>query len=260
MGVSLSRKRAVVIVAAALSCFGVPGPSVAVAGTPQYPDLKTLAPSALMLGTVIVGEQPHHVVRFTNEVLNAGEGPLELHGKPRALDGRSDVSQRIYQSPAGFRDAPVGEFVYHPEHEHFHFGDFARYELWTAASYRRALQSGFRSGTPLARSEKVGFCVLDFRHAQTDRGPPAPVYQTCTPILEGLSVGWSDVYAWFLDDQWVDVGTTPLADGAYVLRSVADPSNLLFESEGKRDEDRESEYANAAATGFSIEDGVLLAE
>jgi hypothetical protein len=43
----------------------------------------------------------------------------------------------------------------------------------------------------------------------------------------GLSVGWGDVYAWDLPDQYVEV--TDLAPGQYRLLAVADPSGWFAE-------------------------------
>ena len=53
----------------------------------------------------------------------------------------------------------------------------------------------------------------------------------------------------------VDVGTSPLTDGSYVLRSIADPLNKLYESAGRADDSRESVQANEATTAFSVVGG-----
>jgi hypothetical protein len=72
------------------------------------------------------------------------------------------------------------------------------------------------------------------------------VYTTCEQDIQGLSVGWGDTYRFGIADQWIDVGNTPLPDGRYVLRSVADPRNLLDEG------GNESEASNGAQTCFSV--------
>jgi hypothetical protein len=73
--------------------------------------------------------------------------------------------------------------------------------------------------------------------------------------MQGLSVGWGDTYVWSLPEQWVDLGTSPLADGSYVLRSIADPLNRLHESANRADHSRESVQANEATTAFSVVGG-----
>jgi hypothetical protein len=85
--------------------------------------------------------------------------------------------------------------------------------------------------------------------------PRAPVYNDCGTGTQGLSAGWADSYSRDLADQWVDVGLAPLPDGDYVLRLVADPLNLISESEAKADSERESQQANEAITAFSLSTG-----
>jgi hypothetical protein len=69
-------------------------------------------------------------------------------------------------------------------------------------------------------------------------------------------VGWADKYDYSLPDQWIDLGTTSyLLDGNYVLRSVADPKNRIYESANKNDTSRESQETNAAVTFFRVSGG-----
>ena len=72
---------------------------------------------------------------------------------------------------------------------------------------------------------------------------------------QGLSVGWVDDYPFYLPEQWIDLGQTPLADGDYVLRVVADPMNQFLESPDKADPARESPAANEGVTFFSLQQG-----
>jgi hypothetical protein len=226
-------------------------------GTPQYPDLRTLTPSDLHLGTQLVAGQNHYVVEFTNSAWNAGQGPLELHGIPHVpYDGFFDATQWIYEQPTGVTVKPVGTFAFHPSHGHFHFNDFARYELWTQRAFDRAKAANFTTGKPLYVAAKQSFCLLDTFQAGPNAAPVG-VYMTCTPLMEGLSVGWADTYDWTLPDQWVDVGQTPLFDGQYVLRSIVDPDNRIYESDNKADPARESQVANSATTSFRIVNGRL---
>jgi hypothetical protein len=223
---------------------------------PLYPDLRTLPPKDIHLGTALVGNSLHYVVRFSNVVQNDGEGALELHGTPHfPFDGFFDADQWIYEDPAGITTKPVGQFTFHPHHQHFHFDGFAKYELWTESGFARAESSGFKRGAPIYTSPKVSFCILDLGHGDTSKGPPVAVYRTCTPLMEGLSAGWADVYDYLLPDQWIDVGEKPLPDGQYVIRSIVDPSNVLYESDNKAVASRESDVANSAITYFSIVNG-----
>jgi hypothetical protein len=263
-------KRGVAAVVAALSVVALSPAAASAAGTvgaPQYPDLVTLTPADLHLGTAQVNGQNHYVVRFSNMVKNAGQGPLELHGIPHVpYDGLSDAYQWIYESPVGVSQQRVGTFVFHPSHDHFHFDNFARYEIWTQRSYDRAKAANFTTGKPLAVAAKQSFCLIDSSGPplfdsngglNTSGGSLVGPYQTCTPVMEGLSVGWTDLYDWLLPDQWVDVGQTPLLDGSYVVRSIVDPDNLLYESAAKADPARDGQVANSAVAPFSIVNGRL---
>ena len=251
-------KPAVAVLSAAVSLGVLTWPATAGAA-PRYPDLRTLAPAQLHLSSTPIGDEHHYVVRFSNVVWNAGLGPFELHGTPHfPPDGLFDASQWIYDD-AGVEMQPVGTFVFHSAHQHFHFEGFARYELWTKREFDRAAARGFTSGQPTYTSPKVSSCILDLRRVDSTMGPPQAVYRTCTPLMEGISSGWGDVYGYLLPDQWVDVGQMPLSDGEYVLRSVADPDNLVYESPGRADPARESEIANSASTPFTVRNGRLVA-
>ena len=103
-------------------------------------------------------------------------------------------------------------------------------------------------------SAKVTFCILD-EHAMAGVSvEPAPRrYSTCERDVQGLSVGWADEYGANLWDQWIDLGHEPLGDGRYLLRSVADPRNLL--GEGGRQQN--SERNNKGIACFAVEGGAL---
>jgi hypothetical protein len=81
-------------------------------------------------------------------------------------------------------------------------------------------------------AEKVSFCIVDTirRFPDVPGSPNHPYYALCTAdSTTGLSAGWSDLYANYLDGQELDITTLP--DGDYCLVSTADPLNLLRESD-----------------------------
>ncbi len=92
------------------------------------------------------------------------------------------------------------------------------------------------SGNLLASSEKASFCVADdYRTLPNLPGsPPTPRYRLCptgsrrTSIKVGLSVGWSDVYAWPREGQWIDV--TGIPSGHYLLEMEANPDGTVHET------------------------------
>lgn len=252
-----SRTSRIACAVGAALCTLALGLPTAAGATARYPDLRTLPITDVNLDTELLNQENHHVVRFTNGVANAGEGPLELHGTPHfPIDGEFDADQWVYGDPGELSIFRVGVFAFHPAHQHFHFDAFARYELWTKREFKRAQATGFTTGEPRWVSPKVTFCVYDSTRAgSTEPG----AYQTCTPLMEGLSPGFADVYDQSLPDQWIDVGPTPLPDGDYVIRSIADPLNVIYESESKADPAREGHVPNSAVVHISIVNGGLAA-
>jgi hypothetical protein len=47
-------------------------------------------------------------------------------------------------------------------------------------------------------------------------------------MVNGISVGWADVYNWFLADQYIEISGVP--DGVYVLETVANPARTVHET------------------------------
>jgi hypothetical protein len=207
-------------------------------GRPLYPDLQTLAPQELCFDEV-AGVR---VLRFTNTVWNAGNGRLELEGATSEDDGDAgELSQNLYDRPTGGKRVGQrrveGEIIYHPGHGHYHFADFASYQL-----LKRGNDGDFQ---PVGVSQKTSFCITDnFRR----EGNFVAQYTTCNQERQGLTPGWRDTYRWNLVDQWVVLEDWPLPDGEYRLRSVADPDGLLDEGGGG------TEGNNTGDTEFRAED------
>ena len=115
----------------------------------------------------------------------------------------------------------AGCSVFHIEHDHWHFEEFARYRLVKPST-----------GRLVASSEKVSFCVRDSIRfdAALPGSPSAPHYGACTQdSVTGLSIGWADYYGSTLPGQELDIRGLP--DGRYCLRNEADPADRLDESD-----------------------------
>jgi hypothetical protein len=194
------------------------------------PDLYTLPPYDLR--QVRDATTGRTIVRFSNAIANLGPGALELRGKMDTSSEAVDVKQRIFTSlseeEVSFIEEDVGQFYYHAEHEHWHWDGFSLYEVFSI------LPDG-SFGELHFTSDKVGYCLRDDGRAadsmviELEQLEPEPRrYQSCGPSIQGLSVGWSDIYAHNTPGQWVDV--TSLLDGQiYALRSTADPQQLIYE-------------------------------
>jgi len=249
-------------------------PAAAHAATLLYPNLKTLPPRELRFDRTDVSADSsgdlHNVLRFSNTVYNAGDGPAEIRATINmSLNPPSGQAyQRVYDDQGGHTDIllPGSTLYYHAVHQHYHFDHWGGYELWTKAGYDNWIASGKTEGSPDLVGSKTTSCVEDEEFVVSldvsvfpAQYPPSQ----CLPnagnvIAEGLSAGWGDTYDYYRFEQWIDLGQSTLPDGTYVLRSVADPLNLVYESPNKSDSSRESSADNAAITTFVVSGGKLV--
>ena len=163
------------------------------------------------------------------------------------------MAKKIYQN---LYDAPVGgtltrrrqvpsDIIYHPNHEHFHFANFASY-LLLQRDATGVYQETTKKGT------KTGFCIMDDRQVDRDFDKQ---YTKCGFDLQGLTPGWGDTYLAGLADQWIVLGAQQLADGEYAVQSTADPKGVL--NEGGHAIDPARETNNTAVTYFTVSGGQI---
>jgi len=184
------------------------------------PDLLTAPPTSVEVTNLPTGR----VLRFANTVWNGGEGPLDLHGVTDVAARRTRVVQRASTAAGSTTEWPVGEFVWHPTHTHWHLDGFAVYQLWSID------QVGDLDNL-VASSDKVSFCLVDVEIADPDNRlrPPAREYTGCGRGRQGLSVGWGDTYRSYIDGQSLPLDK--VGDGLYALVSIANPDHRLRETE-----------------------------
>jgi hypothetical protein len=247
------------------------GPSSPVHATnPLFPNLKTLPPRDLRFDRTDVSQDSsgvmHNVLRFSNTVYNVGEGKLEMWGN---VNPSGIAYQRVYDTNGTYTDSEVGIFYYHAIHDHYHFENWGQFQLWKKAEYDQYVASGGTQAEFSNAGVKTTSCVLDEEFITTLTDTPYPgVYPWtgCIPsggkntgkIVEGLSVGWGDTYDYYRYEQWIDLDQETLADGQYVLRSITDPLNKIYESAGKSDPSREGVADNEAITPFTVSGGQII--
>ena len=181
------------------------------------PNLVALPASALSVVRDATGTH----LRFSTTSWNNGTGPLELRaGEIDQGQQTRKVYQRVSLSGGTFYDNLAGDFVYHPEHAHFHFEDYAVYRLVPVNA----------PGASERQSAKTTFCVMDTTkiNAGLLGAPQAAVYATCGSEIQGMSVGWGDTYSYILFGQSFDVTNSP--DGDYDLIIDIDPRLRILES------------------------------
>jgi len=183
------------------------------------PDLRTLVPSGLRISRYASDEST--VLKLTNSVWNGGYGPLDLMGVVDPSSGIQHVVQRILQDDGEYSEKSIGEFVFHTGHNHWHLDSFSVYELWS-------LQLDGTLDQVVATSGKVSYCLRDIQRSAEAEQIDRAGFTSCSSVRQGLSVGWTDVYQYYLPGQSIDI--TGLEDGSYALMSIADPYNLIQES------------------------------
>ena len=208
----------------------------------RLPDLDQESPAQLAIRTTGTGTTRHHLLGFTSAIRNIGSGPVTIVTERRVRSGGETVleADQLIQRRAGgtLREAGIGRlsYVVSPDHEHWHYLGFDRYEL------RRA-----EDGDAVVRDSKTGFCLGD-RYAVTTRvvpgaAPTATYTDECgkgkpdlTGLTEGISVGYGDRYPAYLEFQ--ELPLDGLEAGRYVLVHRVNADHAI----------RESTYANNAAS------------
>ena len=183
------------------------------------PDLITLPPFDLRIRVNRVNGQK--LLRFSNSIMNTGLSAMELSGTSNLDTGKVSVDQHVFTANGSEQKVPVGEFFFHKEHNHWHFGRFSRYEIWS-------LGSDGELEAVVAFSDKISYCLRDDSRADIPNAASRQTYSACDQNIQGISVGWIDTYRHHLEGQSIEI--TALPDGAYALRSVVDPDKKLWDS------------------------------
>lgn len=164
-------------------------------------------------------------LRLSNGTANTGDGKLYLYGVfPPNDDETLTVRQRVYRDDGSYWDRDAGRFIYHPEHNHIHFEDWAIYRL-------REVLGDDGVGEIIAEGDKTSFCILDLGiyDSSLPNFDPDGQFHSCNTTVQGLSVGWIDIYSKGLPGQRIDITGVP--DGVYWLESEVDPLDGVLEKD-----------------------------
>lgn len=234
---NIRRATASAFLTCAVAALGLAGaPPVGSAVAPALPDLVPLP------GTIELGQADPDTgevaIRLDTVVANRGTAHLDLQGIP---DQGSVEEATAYQCMTWTSDRmcmereEVGDFVWHPEHQHHHFEGFGLYELRTLTRKGRPNMSA--KGLA-AEGNKVSFCLIDYEEDSDEETPfPGtgltgwPLYSSCVvgSGSQGISRAWRDVYTSRLIGQQVVVDS--VAPGTYALVVTVDPDSRLFETD-----------------------------
>ena len=175
-------------------------------------------------------------LNFAATVWNAGDSPLVVDGFREKNKPVMDAYQYFYDSAGnevGYVPAGHMEWDARPTHQHWHFEDFARYQLLDA------------SKTKVQRSHKEAFCLADtdaidltvpgaqWQPTNTDLGTACGGFSALA-VSEYLSSGWGDTYEQFRAGQSFDLTHVP--NGTYYIAVEANPAHVLTEQTTANDE------------------------
>jgi hypothetical protein len=132
--------------------------------------------------------------------------------------------QRIWFDDGNFYDTPAGAFVYHSGHNHIHVQGWSIYRL-------REILPADGVGSILTEGTKTSFCILDLQiyDSSLPGYSPTAEFTSCSSTVQGLSVGWSDIYSKNLTGQNIDITVIP--DGEYWLEAEVDPDGKILEAD-----------------------------
>jgi hypothetical protein len=196
-------------------------------------------------------------LRFDQILANVGDGAFEIRYRLDQLATTRNIEQRVYRSDGSSWDRLSDTYEPHPTHAHFHYKNFAQSHLWRADALGRKLGTA-----PVRSGRKNGFCMVDVElYWWGKRGDAARTYipPGCLAVndadpatgylaaVNGISVGWADVYNWHLADQFIEISGVP--DGDYLIESVADPVGTIVE----RDETNNASFAHIRLCGDNVE-------
>jgi len=171
---------------------------------PADPTACELQPADLCVS----GPGVRKLLRFS--VLAANRGTTDL------VVGTPDTSTL---NPDG-----SSKWVYSTCHKHFHFQTFARYELRPRGA-----------SDAILIGQKRSFCIEDTK--KVDPTAPDQARYGCNPNglnVQGVQVGWGDLYASNLPCQWIDV-TDLGATGEYDLCVFINTAHLLPDADASND-------------------------
>lgn len=195
-----------------------PTPQVAINNDLILPDLLILPPQQMYITT----DAGNKKIRFSTTAVNIGKGKLELIGNSNPQSQTTKATQVIQQQDKTTVKKEIGEFVFHPGHDHWHVENFTKFELWSIKNDREF-------DSMLASTSKMSFCLWDEKPYKEGVNESSRQYlSACENNIQGISPGWSDTYPAFFPNQELDINN--IEDGKYAIQEVINPDKNILES------------------------------
>ena len=192
-------------------------------GTPLKPNFVSAVPHHF----TVQNSQQHEFLRFSNGIANVGDGPFQIRPEVQSDGKTHGIQQLLDATGAVVHEEDVSEFLFHPEHNHWHINAVALYEFRSADDDGTHGQWGAVFGD---QSLKTTFCLIDWIRLEGNSKNTARVYADCKPDApQGLSPGWLDQYHHPLEGQELDISGAP--PGIYYLVTTANPDHKFIETD-----------------------------
>ena len=189
------------------------------------PDLRSLPAFGIALNP------EGHAMRFAATVWNAGDEPAGHRRLPpprRRGDGRLPVLLRHRRQPDRLPAGRDDGVDHHANHNHWHFEDFARYDLLDADKQYVKKSRKQRSASPTPTRSTTP-CPAPTGSPRTPTSPPPAATRASLSIREVLASGSGDTYASTRAGQSFKIGELP--NGVYYIRVEGNPERNLTESD-----------------------------
>ena len=195
------------------------------AGGPR-PDLRSLPAWGISMSQENDGKW---YVNFGATVWNGGTSPLLVDGFRRTGTQLMDAYQYFFDANGNqVGSVPAGTMEWDPRegHKHWHFTDFAQYNLLDATK-SLAVRSG-KEAFCLANTDAVDYTIANakWRPENTDLSTSCGA-DTVVAVREVLDIGNGDTYSQSRPGQSFEV--TDLPNGTYYIQVLANPANKLAE-------------------------------
>lgn len=214
-------------------------------------------------------DAPNNEIKVTVGTPNIGWGPLTVRGTRYFVCCNDTIysAAALNTCPNGCTDAPrqlvkqviyrkeganmreverwAGSMTYHPTHGHAHFDDWGVYKLRTIDPN----EPDPRRWPIVGNGAKLGFCLMDYGDCASgtyngscvdgngtvilnnipNKGLGGGNYN-CSPVNQGISVGYLDVYGYHLDGMQIPL-PAGVCNGNYAIVVEVDPRNFLLETD-----------------------------
>jgi hypothetical protein len=229
--------------AAAPSTAPAPAPARTLAPLPRVPSLAS--PPAAALPDLVplpswgirvfhAGRPGLDLLTFSATVWVGGNSPLDVEGFRSNGSPVMKAYQYFWRNGHVIGRARAGTMGFDSQHghDHWHFEQFARYQLLDSAK------------NLAVRSHKVGFCIAP--SDPVNLLAPHAVWQppsiglsgacglpTALWVQEMMPVGWGDTYLQSIAGQAFNITSVP--NGTYYIEITANPQHVLYESNTRND-------------------------